>query len=90
MPVIFDIEALRNVDIRTVDPATLVDNSSVKINTDLPVIEKAYEYITQIGNPYCYRYGDIIVKISYSETTTTITDCMEELIRSILTSKKYK
>lgn len=79
-----DFEAMRNVDIRTVDPTTLVDICGVKVNTDLPFIEKAHDYITQVGNPYCFRYGNIAIKISHSNTTTTITDCMEELIRSFL------
>lgn len=83
-PLLLDFEEMRNVDVRTVDPATLVDSRNVNVNIDLPFLERAYDYIEQIGNPYCYLYGDIVVKISHSQTSTTITDCMEELIRSFL------
>ena len=77
-----DFEVMRNVDVRTVDPATLVDINAVTINTTLPFIDKAYEYIKQTGNPYCFRCGDVVIKLSYSRTATTITDCIEEIIRS--------
>ena len=78
----FDFEAMRNVDIRTVDPATLADINDVTIDTTLPFIDKAYDYIKQTGNPYCFRCGDVVIKISCSRTATTITDCIEEIIRS--------
>lgn len=85
MKPVIDFEAMRNVDIRTVDPATLVDSRNVVVNTGLPFYERALDYIEQIGNPYCYRYGDIIVKISHSQTSTaSLTDCIEELLRSFL------
>ena len=85
MKPIIDFEAMRNVDIRTVDPSTLTDSRDVVVNTDLPFHERALDYIEKIGNPYCYRYGDIIVKISHSETSTSsLSDCIEELMRSFL------
>jgi len=82
---LIDFEAMRNVDVRTVDPATLVDSRNVVVNANLPFLERALDYIEQIGNPYCYLYGGIVVKISHSETSTSsLTDCIEELIRSFL------
>lgn len=78
----FDFDAMRSVDVRTVDPTELVDIKSVDIKTTLPFLEKTYDYLKQTGNAYCFRCGDVIVKISHSKTTTTITDCMEEIIRS--------
>ena len=80
----FDFEAMRNVDVRTVDPATLVDINAVTINTALPFIDKAYDYLKQTGNPYCFRCGDVVIKLSYSRTNTTMTDCIEEIIRSYI------
>ena len=51
------IEAMQNVDIRTVDPTGLRDIREVKVNTDLPKRERILDFIRQIGNPYCYRHG---------------------------------
>ena len=46
------IEAMQNVDIRTVDPTGLRDIREVKVNTDLPKRERILDFIRQIGNPY--------------------------------------
>ena len=80
-PIAFDLEAMSSVDIRTVDPASLNDILDTNINSELPFIEKALDYIKQIGNPYCFRCGDTVVKVSHSDSTTTISDCMESYFR---------
>lgn len=77
-----DLEAMRNVDVRTVDPATLRDIRDVKIDTDLPKAERMLDYIRQIGNPYCYRHGKYVVKVSYADTDTTLEDCLLAYLRS--------
>ena len=51
-----ELEAMKNVDVRTVNPATLRDIRDVKINTALPKEQRIQDYIRQIGNPYCYRH----------------------------------
>lgn len=78
-----DLDALKSVDIRTVDPSTLEDISTVKINPDLPFIEKAIDFLRQIRNPYCFTCGDMIMKVSHAETTTSLEDCMEGFYRSL-------
>ena len=78
-----DLEAMRNVDIRTVDPSTLVDISDVKIDTSLPKEERMKQYIEQIKNPYCFKCGKIIVKITYSKTDATFTDRWESYLSNL-------
>lgn len=67
-----NLEAMRNVDVRTVDPATLRDIRDVEINTELPKEERILDFIRQIGNPYCYRHGKYVVKVSYADTDVTL------------------
>ena len=76
------IEAMQNVDIRTVDPAGLRDIREVKVNTDLPKQERILDFIRQIGNPYCYRHGKYVVKVSFTDTDVTLEDRMLSYIRS--------
>ena len=76
------IEALQNVDIRTVDPETLRDIRDVTVNTDLPKRERILDFIRQIGNPYCYRHGKYVVKVSFTDTDVTLEDRMLAYIRS--------
>ncbi len=76
------IEAMQNVDIRTVDPETLRDIRDVEVNTSLPKKERILDFIRQIGNPYCYRHGKYVVKISFTDTDVTLEDRMLSYIRS--------
>jgi hypothetical protein len=76
------IEAMQNVDIRTVDPAGLRDIRDVKVNTNLPKRERILDFIQQIGNPYCYRHGKYVVKVSFTDTDVTLEDRMRSYIRS--------
>lgn len=68
------VKAMQNVDIRTVDPAGLRDIRDVKVNTDLPKRERILDFIRQIGNPYCYRHGKYVVKVSFTDTDVTLED----------------
>ena len=77
-----ELESLKNVDIRTVNPATLRDIRDVKINTALPKADRIQDYIRQIVNPYCYRHGKYVVKISFADTNVTLEDRMLAYIRS--------
>lgn len=77
-----ELEAMKNVDVRTVNPATLRDIRDVKINTALPKAQRIQDYIRQIGNPYCYRHGKYVVKISFADTGVTLEDRMLAYIRS--------
>ena len=76
------VEAMQNVDIRSVDPDTLRDIRDVKVNTDLPKPERILDFIRQIGNPYCYRHGKYVVKVSFTDTDVTLEDRMLAYIRS--------
>jgi len=81
--VAYDYIAMKEVDIRTVDPMTLEDIRNVNIDPNLPFIEKAAAYLDQIKNAYCFKCGDVIVKISHADTEATIDDCMEGFYRSL-------
>lgn len=76
------IEAMENVDIRTVDTETLRDIRDVEINADLPKRERMLDYVRQIGNPFCYRHGKYVVKVSFTDTDITLEQRMLAYIRS--------
>ncbi len=76
-----DLEAMKNIDIRTVNPDTLVDINDTKVNAELPKEERTLDFIRQIRNPYCYRCGKVVVKISFNDTDATLEDRMESLLR---------
>ena len=65
-----DLAALEAVDIRTVDPAGLVDIREVSIDAKQPKQERIASFIRQIKNPYCYKCGGMIVKVGFGEGAT--------------------
>ena len=48
----------------------------------LPKRERILDFIRQIGNPYCYRHGKYVVKVSFTDTDVTLEDRMLSYIRS--------
>ena len=77
-----ELKAMQEVDVRTVDPATLKDIRDVHVNMDLPKQERILDFIRQIGNPYCYRLGKYVVKVSFSDTDVTLEDLLLTYILS--------
>jgi len=82
-PINSNLEAMRNIDIRSVDATTLVDIRNVKINTSLPQQERILDFISQIKNPYLYKCGKMVVKVSFAETEVTIEDKLESYLLSL-------
>lgn len=83
MITINELEEMSRIDIRTVDPDTLVDIRNVKIKHELPKEERILDYIRQIKNPYCFKHGKIIVKVSFSDTQDTFEQKFESYLRSV-------
>ena len=71
-----------DMDIRAVDPAALVDIRDVKVNTALPKRERILDFLRQIGNPYCYRHGKYVVRVSFTDTDISLEDRLEAYIRT--------
>ena len=78
-----DLNAAQSVDIRTVDPEILIDIRDTKIDTQLPAEERILDFIRQIQNPYCFKCGKTVVKISFSNTKATLEERMEGYLRSL-------
>jgi hypothetical protein len=79
-----NINAMRDIDIQTVDRAALIDLRDVPIDGKLPQRERLAEFIKRIGNPYCYKCGGIVVKESFSDNGKTIEDCLEQYMGSLI------
>lgn len=77
------VEEMKAVDVRTVNPESLVDITQIVIDKNLSEKERKLEYIVQIKNPYCFRVGNIVVKCSYSEDGVTLNERFEQLVMSI-------
>lgn len=77
---IVKVEEMRNVDVTKVDIQDLVDIKEVRVNRSLSKKNQMIDYVRQIKNPYCYIYGDYVVKISFEDTAVTLTERLKELM----------
>ena len=78
-----DITSMKNVDIRSVDKDTLVDLRSVQIDASRPVQERLQSFLQQIRNPYCFRIGDIAVKVNYKSDGSSFQQNFEDILRTM-------
>lgn len=62
---------------------SLVDIRSVKIDPAQPVEERMRSYVEQIKNPYMFKVGNTVVRVSYADTQATINDNFLNLLSSM-------
>ncbi|MCL1882392.1 MAG: hypothetical protein FWF81_01385 [Defluviitaleaceae bacterium] len=78
-----DLREMQNIHIKDIDPSMVVDASSIKIDTELPQVERMVSAIKQMGNPYFFKVGKIIVKTCFAETDITINKRYEDYLRTV-------
>ena len=74
------IREMKNVDIQTVDKSTLVDIRTVAIDENLPVEERIKQLVEGLRNPYCFKVGEVAVKIEYEDTEVTFEQRFERIM----------
>ena len=74
---------MSRVNIDDADINELVDISTVNININSPKGVRLKSFIKQIKNPYLYKCGKYVVKISFEENTATARDRLKEYIASL-------
>ena len=62
---------------------SLVDIRDVKIDRTQPVEERMKSYVEQIKNPYLFKVGNTVVRVSYANTQATINDNFVNLLASL-------
>lgn len=61
----------------------LKDIREIQINAQLPTEKKIKQYYSQIKSPYCLKYKDTIIHISFSDTENTIKQTLESYFKAI-------
>lgn len=62
---------------------SLVDIRDVKIDRSMSVEDRMKSYVEQIKNPYMFKVGNTVVRVSYANTQATINDNFVNLLASI-------
>ena len=67
---------------------SLVDIRDVKIDRSQPVEERMKSYVEQIKNPYLFKVGNTVVRVSYANTQATINDNFVNLLASLWSARR--
>lgn len=62
---------------------SLVDIRDVKIDRSMSVEDRMKSYVEQIKNPYMFKVGNTVVRVSYANTQSTINDNFVNLLASM-------
>ena len=63
--------------------AELVDIRDVVIDKSLTLEERVRSYVEQIRDPYCFKVGDVVVRVSYADKDKSLTDSFTSMIASM-------
>ncbi len=75
------ITDLANVNIEMVNKDDLVDVSGFTLDTSVPQEQRAARIIQKVKNPYCFRVGDIGVKLEFSDKAIALQDAFTDLLK---------
>lgn len=76
-----NIAEMRNVNLLTADRESLTEIDSVVIDQKLSAGEKLGQLARQM-NPYCYRQGEYVVKISHAGKGVGMREAIQSCIRN--------
>ncbi len=80
---VMELDALKDVDVRSVEKEGLVDIRKVEIDRSLPLEERKRAYLEAVGNPYAVRVGDMKVKVRFAEDGGSFEEAFENMLRNV-------
>lgn len=75
-----ELDLLKKVDICEIDKNELVDIRDICVDTKKPLSDRISEFVEKVRNPYCFRVGDIAVKVEFEKTEVTFEQRFENLL----------
>lgn len=70
------LDEMSRIEITKIDKSTLVDISTMRVDTSLPDFQRMQDYLEQVKNPYCFLCGDTPVQISFKENGKELGDLL--------------
>ena len=71
---------LAEIDIRKVDKEDLTDLSEIELDTSIPKEQRGKYLMGKMNNPYCFKVGDIAVKIEFTPHAPTLQTCLTDFL----------
>lgn len=76
-----NISALASVDIQKVNKDELVDVSGLPLDPCVPQELRAGYILKSTGNPYCFRVGDLGVKLEFLGSAPSLQDALSDFFQ---------
>ena len=74
------LKELKRADIRTTNKAALADVSGFQFDNSLTPGKRVIQIFETICNPYCFRVGDMAVKIEFAENGQSLQNVMTSFL----------
>ena len=75
------LSELADVDITAVNKEDLVDVSGLTFDTTIPREQRAAQVLRKVKNPYCFRVGDMGVKLEFLDNAPPLEDCFTDFLQ---------
>ena len=75
------IEQLSSVDIQAVSKEDLVDVSGTTFDNSKPLTQRIAQILQITGNPYCFRVGDLCVKLEFLDSAPPLQDAFSSFLQ---------
>ena len=75
------LSELAGVDITTVNEEDLVDVSGLAFDNTVPREQRAAQVLRKVKNPYCFRVGDMGVKLEFLDNAPPLQDCFSDFLQ---------
>lgn len=76
-----NISALASVDIQKINKDDLVDVSGLALDPRVPQELRAGYILKTIRNPYCFRVGDLGVKLEFLDSAPSLQDALSDFFQ---------
>ena len=81
MQKLIPITELAAIDIETVNKEELVDVSGLTFDNTVPQEQRAARVIEMVKNPYCFRVGEMGVKLEFSKGAPALQDRLTDFLK---------
>ena len=75
------LSKLADIDIEAVNKEDLTDVSGFALDNAVPQEQRAARILATLGNPYCFRVGDMGVKLEFSEGAPALQDVFNDFLK---------
>ena len=77
-----DLQAFKDAELDGCDPASLTDIRTIPVDRTQPAAQRMADFLHAVGNPYLFRVGDVVVKVSFDSSGKRLTDALSDALSS--------